>query len=42
METSEKQTNRYQLCLLLFNNSVDLKMIEETIENLFQFDLDKP
>ena len=25
METYEKQTNWYQLCLLLFNNNVDLK-----------------
>jgi len=25
METYEKQKNRYQLCLLLFDNNVDLK-----------------
>jgi len=25
METYEEQKNRYQLCLLLFNNNVDLK-----------------
>ena len=25
MEICEKQTNRYQVCLLLFNNNVDLK-----------------
>jgi len=25
METNEKQKNRYQLCLLLFNNNVDLE-----------------
>jgi len=25
MEIYEKQKNRYQLCLLVFNNNVDLK-----------------
>jgi len=42
METYMKQKNRYQLCLLLLSNNFDLKKIKETIENLFQFDLDIP
>jgi len=29
MKTYEKQKNRYQLCLLLFNNNVDLKQGSE-------------
>jgi len=37
---NKKQKNRYQLCLLLLNNNVDLKIIKETIENLLQCDLD--
>ena len=28
MEIYEKQKNRYQLCLLLLNNNVDLKIIK--------------
>jgi len=33
--------SKHQLCLLLSsNNNVDPKIIKETIENLFQFDLD--
>jgi len=42
METYEKQKNRHQLCLLQFNKNVDLKITKETIENVFQFDRDKP
>jgi len=53
METYKKQKNRYQLCLFLFNNNVDLKNNNRNIEksfylgariaaiNLFQVDLDK-
>jgi len=29
METYKKQKNRYQLCLFLFINNVDLKIITE-------------
>ena len=42
VETYEKQNNFCQLCLLLLNNNVALKMIKETLENAFRFDLDKP
>jgi len=41
MKTYDKQKNRYQLCLLLFNNYVDLKNNKRNVENLFQLDLDK-
>jgi len=38
-----KQRNCYQICLLLFNNNVDLKNIFlKLYKNLFQFDLDIP
>jgi len=41
METFEKpKKNRHQLCFLLFNNVS--KIIKETVENVFHFDLDKP
>jgi len=40
METCKKTKNCYQLCLLLSNNNVAPKIIKETTENLFQFDLD--
>jgi len=43
METYEKQKNRYQLCLLLFNNNTLTSiLIKETIENVFEFDRDTP
>jgi len=32
METYEKRKNRYLLCLCLFINNVDLKIIKEIIE----------
>jgi len=37
---NKKQKNRYELCLLFSNNNIDLKIVQETIKNLFQFDLD--
>jgi len=40
METQIKK--RYQLCLILLNSNVDLKIINETMENLFKFHLDIP
>jgi len=33
METYEKQKNRYQLCLLLFNNNVGLKNNKRNYRN---------
>ena len=38
MGTYKKQKNRYQLCLFLLNNIVDLK--KKLSKILFQFDLD--
>jgi len=53
VETNKKQKNRYQLCLFVFINNVDLtddnvKNIQNFLcggiaaMNLFQIDLDKP
>jgi len=37
MEACKKQTNRYQLCLFLHSNNVDLKKKAELIENHYEF-----
>ena len=37
METYKKQKNRYQLCLFLFGNKVDIKNIAEIIKNPSKF-----
>jgi len=42
MEIYVKQKNRSQICLLSSTTMLTSQLIKETIENLFQFDLDQP